>query len=70
MTVILKIKQVCEINALSKATIYREIKEGKFPDQVQLTDRNIGWLETDINAWIVSRQKVDLLHSSDIGMVA
>lgn len=70
MTVILKIKQVCEITALSKATIYREIKKGKFPAQVQLTDRNVGWLETDINVWIVSRPKVDLLHSPEIGRVA
>lgn len=65
MTAIFKIKHVCEITALSKATIYRQIKKGKFPAPIQLTDRSVGWLDTDINAWIVSRQKVDLTRSLD-----
>lgn len=69
MTVIIKIKNVCEITALSKATIYRQIKKGKFPAPVQLTDRNVGWLETDISAWISSRQKVYLTNSAEMWRV-
>lgn len=62
---ILRIKQVCETTALSKATIYREIKKGKFPTPIQLTDRNVGWRESDINAWVLSRKKVDLTRSPE-----
>lgn len=70
MTNIIKIRKVCEITALSKATIYREMKKGNFPVPLQLTERNVGWLEADINAWIVSRQKVDLVRTPEIGRVA
>lgn len=57
MTVILKIKQICEITALSKATIYREIKKGKFPAPLQLTDRSVGWLISEVEEWINKKAK-------------
>lgn len=66
MTVIFKLKTVCDITTLSKATIYREIKQGRFPAPIQLTNRSVGWLETDINAWVLSRKKVDLTRSSEV----
>lgn len=69
MTVIFKIKHVCKITALSKATIYREIKKGKFPTPIQLTDRNVGWLETDIDDWVLSRKKVYLTNSAEMWRV-
>lgn len=65
MCKIYKISNVCEITSLSKATIYREINKGKFPAPYQLTERSVGWLDSDINAWISSRHKVDLAHSSE-----
>lgn len=66
MTVIFKLKTVCDITTLSKATIYREIKQGKFPAPIQLTNRSFGWLETYINAWVLSREKGDLVRSSEV----
>ncbi len=40
---------------LSKATIYKMIKAGQFPAPKQLGARSVGWLESDIQAWIDSR---------------
>lgn len=57
MTVIFKLKKVCEITTLSKATIYREIKQGKFPAPIQLTDRSVGWLMSEIEEWINKKAK-------------
>lgn len=57
MTVIFKLKTVCDITTLSKATIYREIKQGKFPAPIQLTDRSVGWLMSEIEEWINKKAK-------------
>jgi prophage regulatory protein len=49
---------LCHVTAhvkLSKATIYKMIKAGTFPAPKQLGARSVGWLESDIEAWIDSR---------------
>ena len=55
MSVIHKIRQVSANTSLSKATIYKMIKAGNFPAPKQLGARSVGWLESDIQAWIDSR---------------
>lgn len=52
------INRLCHVTAhvkLSKATIYKMIKAGTFPAPKQLGARSVGWLESDIQAWIDSR---------------
>lgn len=33
----------------------RLMAEGKFPRQVRLSPRCVGWLESEVDAWIASR---------------
>ena len=40
---------------LSKATLYKMIKAGSFPASKRLGLRSVGWLESDLKAWIESR---------------
>lgn len=40
---------------LSKSTLYKMIKAGTFPAPKQLGARSVGWLESDVQAWIDSR---------------
>lgn len=49
---ILKIKEVTEICALSRSSIYDLIQKGKFPRQVKLSARSSGWLASEIYQWI------------------
>ncbi|WP_211470839.1 helix-turn-helix transcriptional regulator [Collimonas humicola] len=42
----------------SRASIYVAMKEGKFPASVSVGARAIGWLSSDIDAWIENRVKV------------
>jgi prophage regulatory protein len=49
---ILRCKQVQARTGLSRSTIYERVKDGSFPAQVPLGARAVGWLESDINAWI------------------
>ncbi len=54
---ILRLPQVKARTGLSRSLIYLLIKEGKFPKQVNLGDRAVGWLESEIDSWIESRIK-------------
>lgn len=54
--------EVLERTGLSNASIYRLITKGLFPRQKRLTGeggRAVGWLESDIDNWIVSRTEVE-----------
>ena len=55
---IYRLKQVTLQTGLSKATLYKLIKAGDFPSQKRLGARSVGWLDTDIAAWIESRQSI------------
>ena len=49
---IIKLYQVQELTPLSRATIYRLIKEGKFPKQIKLSERSSGWIEQEVIDYI------------------
>ena len=51
----LRMKYLTARVGLSKATIYKLIATGDFPAQKQLGIRSVGWLESDVVAWIDSR---------------
>lgn len=40
---------------LSRACIYAYMKQGLFPKPVALGPRTVGWRESDIDEWIISR---------------
>jgi len=48
----LVIAQVAALSGVSKNTIYRLIKLGKFPDSVQISYRRVCWRQSDIQEWI------------------
>jgi len=56
---ILRIKQLVERTNLSRATLYVLMaKDPTFPKKIQLTARSIGFLETEVDAWIQSRAQL------------
>ena len=42
---------------LSKTTIYKKIANGTFPASVRISERSVGWKESDIQAWLESLPK-------------
>ena len=52
---VIKLKRVIALTSLSSATIYRLIKNGKFPKQLKLAERSSGWLLEEINDWLESK---------------
>jgi prophage regulatory protein len=55
---ILRRKQVEERTGLSRSTIYLRIQEGSFPRPVNLGARAVGWLENEIEEWLVVRLEI------------
>lgn len=47
-----RIADVLQITALSRATLYRRIADGKFPQPVHLGGRACGWTPDALQAWI------------------
>lgn len=52
---ILRLPAVCARIGLARSTVYLFIKEGGFPRPVQLGERAVGWLESEIDAWLARR---------------
>ncbi len=52
MSKIIKIHEVIQKTSLSKSSIYAYISTNDFPNQISLGPRCVGWLESDIDAWI------------------
>lgn len=52
---IVRLPEAMSRTGLSRSTIYLHIANGTFPKQISLGPRSIGWLESDINAWIAQR---------------
>jgi prophage regulatory protein len=52
---ILRRKQVQEVTGLSRSTIYLRISQGSFPKAISLGVRAVGWLESEIEAWLNAR---------------
>lgn len=47
--------EVEDLTGLSRSTIYRLMDAGQFPRPIRLTQKAVGWKETDIAAWLESR---------------
>lgn len=53
---ILRWPQVQEMTGLSRTTIWRLIRAGKFPASVKITSHATGWSRAQVAAWVASRQ--------------
>ncbi len=49
---LLRIDEVVELVALSRVTIFRMRREGRFPEPLQIGPRAIRWKLSDIEGWM------------------
>jgi prophage regulatory protein len=47
--------QVLHLTALSRTTLWRQVRSGSFPAPVRLTPGRIGWFADEITAFLDSR---------------
>ncbi|WP_373371327.1 helix-turn-helix transcriptional regulator [Microvirga sesbaniae] len=49
--------EVRQLTGLSRTTTWRMVRKGRFPAPVKLTEHAIGWRQSDLDAWLASREK-------------
>ena len=52
---ILRLPEVIQKTGLSRSTIYLLINRGEFTQQIKLSPRTMGFLESEIDEWIADR---------------
>lgn len=49
---ILRLSSVLERTGLTRSTLYRKIELGTFPRQIRISERCVGWRESEIDGWL------------------
>jgi prophage regulatory protein len=57
---VLNTKQITEATGLSAVTIWRKEKAGDFPVRRQLGSRRVGWLTSEVDAWLEATPPSDI----------
>jgi prophage regulatory protein len=52
---ILRLPAVQALTGLSRSTVYEKISTGEFPRGISLGARSVGWLESEVEAWIFKK---------------
>lgn len=52
---VLRLNQVKQQTGMSRSLIYKLMSEGKFPKQIRLGSRSVGWFAHSINEFLASR---------------
>lgn len=55
VSAVLRLPSVIARTGLSRSSIYLRISEGQFPAPIPLGPRAVGWLDSDIEAWLAAR---------------
>ncbi len=53
---ILSLPVVCDLTTLSRTTLWREQKHGRFPPSVQLSPGRVGVRQRQVRAWIAAKK--------------
>jgi prophage regulatory protein len=53
---IYRIDEVVDIVKVGRSTIYSWMKQGKFPKQIRLGARAVGWSSTALFQWLAERE--------------
>ena len=52
---VLRLPQVLDRTGLTRSSLYRLHAAGVFPRRVQISERSVGWVESEVEAWLAAR---------------
>ena len=52
---LLRLPMVMHITGLARSTIYKLVSQNQFPVPIKLSKRAVGWLQSEVEAWVSSR---------------
>ncbi len=53
---VIRTVELANILGVSKQTLWRMEKRGDLPRKVSISERAVGWLKSDIEAWLESKK--------------
>lgn len=62
---IIRTEDLTRLLGLSRATIFRNVKAGRFPALMKISQRAIGWRIDDVEAWIAARAAASELKDDE-----
>jgi prophage regulatory protein len=51
----MRLTEVVRVTGLRKTTIYQLQSDGQFPQRVRITANCVGWVESEVQAWLRER---------------
>lgn len=57
MSNVIKLSRVLEKTTLGRSTLYAYMERGAFPPAVRVSERNVVWVESEVDAWLQDRIK-------------
>lgn len=58
----LRLPQVCKVTGLSRSSIYQLEAERRFPIRVKIGARAVGWVDAEVQRWLVDRIELHRAH--------
>ena len=55
MEEVLRLPAVLQRSGLRKTSVYAAVKRGAFPAPIRIGDRAVGWLASEVEAWLRER---------------
>ena len=65
MSRLLRQPEVLDRVGLSRTTVWKLEREGLFPQRRRITGNLVGWLDTEIEEFVTSREIVDVHEGDD-----
>lgn len=51
---LLPLKAVTQFTSLSRATVYRRVKDGSFPKPIRIGENRVVWRYEDLETWLAT----------------
>jgi prophage regulatory protein len=52
---IIRLRDVMKLTGLKRSSLYSAIQKADFPKQVSIGARSVGWISTEVEAWVGKR---------------
>ncbi len=49
---LIRMKEVMHLTGLSRPSVYRLMKDGTFPNSIDLGERSVAWVDDEVHEWV------------------
>ena len=49
---LIRMKEVMHLTGLSRPSVYRLMKDGLFPNSIELGERSVAWVDEEVQDWV------------------